>query len=420
MSQILTPLDGGRAQVQTTLRYKPGVFVSSQYVQAKRLVPQPTEWGTVLGRPIYDRLPAASSRYKLDFGLDDDAAYVYNAINSNSLLVQSSGDSKFLTIQAGEIVWKQGQVPLNSVIIDLQVVGMRSTRYFLGYQLYYDNSPYPATYSVEDYSLAGHEMNVSSGTDSVPGWRYRPYFSFTNSQTQSWRNYDGIFPDYSGEAYLYWQTQYANSFSKIRLSCPPNTKINGTASLFFQACPSPVQGEKYCSNPEWLLQDTVSVQKDEKGQYFQFDIPYPSSQYGWKVSWSDPSISINNVTVSGIITLERKPATGITYCQLAAYPQNAVPSTIVNSEGVKVPVVMCGLALVDTNNLFEVEKITDIRKTVNTEYQPIADWLTKPWDENLKDLYNQTNNYPSMWMAPQTALLNEYANLEDYSVKVEI
>lgn len=422
MSQSLNPLDGGRSQIQFSSNYKPGTFLSRQYVSAKKLEPAPTEWAD--GRPIYDRLPSASEQYKLYFGLDNDSAYVYVPVGNpyagpGSLQVVKSGENKFLAIQGGSVVWEHGNIELDPVILDLRLLDMRNAEYLLAYQLYFDDSPFEAQYSVSDFSLSGLEMNVGSGTDSESGWRYKPEFAFSNIESQAWRNYDGVFPNYNGQAYLIWQTEYPNEYSKIKLRCPSNTAITGSATLYYQTCPSPNPNDKYCSSPEWLPQNTVEVTRDSEGQYFEFDITYPSPQYGWKVVWSDAQVSIKSVLVSGSITLKRRPATGSTYCQLVAYPRNSAPKTITNSVGIEVPVVYCNLANVDINNLCEVTQLSDIRQTVGTNYQPIADWLTKPWDDNLSNLYKQIKNYPEYWMAPSTCMDQEYASLEQSLIQVE-
>lgn len=423
MSQKLVPLNGGRTSIETTIDPPTGVYLSPQYVSARRLEPSPTEW-VENGRPIYDRLPAVSERYKLYFGLDGESAFTYirpGAAYSGpgSLQVQRSGENKYLVIQNGSIVWRNGTVEVDPVIIDLKLVGLQSTKYLIAYQLYSDDSPFVAEYEVEDYSLSGEEMNVASSTDQVTGWRYIPTYAFTNSEDQSWRNRDNFFIDFEGDPYLYWQTEFPNSYSTIRLRCPANSSISGTASLFYQNCLNSDLGEKYCSEVEWLFQQTVSVQSDSIGQFFEFNMESPTPQNGWKVTWSDPKVSINGVTVSGTLSLRRRPSTAITYTQLVAYPQESVPRTITNLEGEEVPLVFCKLALVDTNEVYEATRVQDARETVSTDYQPIADWLTGAWDESLTNLYTQVKNYVPYWIQPDSCLKQEYGNLEKFFITVE-
>jgi hypothetical protein len=423
MSQNLVPLDGGQSKIVTSTAVQGAVYLSSQYTQANKIVPQPTEW-TSGRRPIYGRLPAASQTYKLEFGMDEETAYVYvptgnSSVGPGSLQVTKSDDNKFLLIQSGEIVWKQGNLPAVSVIIDLELLDMRSTKYLLAYQMYFDDSPFVAEYQVEDFSLSGYELSVSSNTDVVPGWRYNPVLAFTDGSEESWRNYDGLFPSYASPAELTWQAPYSHSYSIVRMRCPSNFVATGSATLHYMNCGTSLEAGTYCVSPTWVEQMTSSVSSDENGYYFEFEIPEPSYQRGWKVSWTDPKVFINRVEVSGVLSLEKKPSEATTAHQLIAYPENSVPSAITNLNGEQIPTVLCELANVDVNQFAEVEKIQDLRKIVGTSYTPVADWLTKPWDDNLMSMYDQVDNYSEVWMNPVVSMKQEYASLEKLSVTVE-
>jgi hypothetical protein len=49
---------------------------------------------------------------------------------------------------------------------------------------------------------------------------------------------------------------------------------------------------------------------------------------------------------------------------------------------------------------------------------PVADWLTKPFDEDLIDLYEQVEDYPNLWLAPTTCMKQEYASLTEDQIVV--
>lgn len=423
MSQKLNPLNGGRVSVETNSNPTNGVYLSRQYVSVKNLQPLQNEW-VEGGRPIYDRLPAVSERYKLYYGLDGNAAYTYiapgNAYSGpGSLQVQKSADDKYLIIQDGTIVWKKGNVRVDPVIIDLKLVGLQSTKYLIAYQLYIDDSPFVAEYEVEDFSLSGEEMLIQASTDSVSGWRYSPLYAFTSDDREEWRNYDGFFSDYSEGAFITWETKFLNSYRSIKLRCPSGSSASGTASLFYQNCRDSSPSQEYCSDYDWQFQQTVAVSADENGQFFEFIVESPSPQKGWKVTWSDSKVSINQITVSGTLSLVRRPSTALTYTQLVAYPQESVPQFTTNMEGEEVPLSFCKLALVDTNEVYEVTRIQDARETVSTDYEPIADWLTEAWDSNLTNLYSQVKNYVPYWVDPGTSMKQEYEDLDRYLIKVE-
>jgi hypothetical protein len=48
----------------------------------------------------------------------------------------------------------------------------------------------------------------------------------------------------------------------------------------------------------------------------------------------------------------------------------------------------------------------------------VADWLTKPWDNNLINLYEQVKDYAGLWMKPKTLLTQEYDALAQYDIVV--
>lgn len=422
MSQFLNPINGGREEIVVNSTPTPGIFFSKQYTVVNKLLPVPTEW-EVGRRPIYDRLPAASERYKLNFGLDDNSAYPYIPIGQGytgptSMVVQTSGENKYLTIQSGNIVWKYGTIPTNPVLIDIELVGMGSAKYLLAYQLYYDDSPIQAQYEVSDFSLSGFRMEIQSGTDVIDGWRYTPQFAFMGDTNLYWTNYDSLFLSYTGDAYLSWQLPLPCSLNKIVLRCPANTTYTGTATLYYMSCSDTTPGE-FCENPVWNFWQTTEVSISNNEQFYEFLIDEPISCNGWKVEWSDSKVSIRDVAVSGIVTLEKKPATMTTNYALVAYPVNAIPDKFTNSLGEEVPLTLCKLAYVDINSAFTVTKIQDIREVVFNSYEPIAEWLTRPWDENLMRLYDQMKNYPEYWMNPTTAMNQEYVNLENFDIEVD-
>ena len=316
-------------------------------------------------------------------------------------------------------MWEHGDFKIDPVVISLEEVGMNSTRYLIAYQLLFDDSPFEALYEVSDYSLSGYEMTVRSSTDSVPGWRYLPKYAFCNNTRYEWRNYDGKFPSYDDSASLTWLFPSAASLTSIELRCPTNTAITGTATLYTTDCLNSDPQNPYCYSPNFAEYETVSVKSDDFGQYFLFEIPDSPYITGWSVSWTDKKISINDVRVTGTIPLKRKPAEGVTSISLVAYAQDSLPKTVTNSVGKEVPAVYCKLAYVDTSKFYTVTKIDDIRETVSTDYQPVADWLTRAWDENMIDIFEQMKNYPELWMNPTSCMKQEYAQLSEDLVIVE-
>lgn len=422
MSQFLNPIDGGIESIVISNTISSGTYLSEQYTVVNKLSPIPTEWGKG-GKPIYDRLPSASERYKIDFGYDDNVAYPYipwgqGYTGPTSMAVQTSGENKFLVIQGGNITWKYGTIPTNPVIIDIELVGMGSAKYLIAYQLYYDDSPVQSQYEVSDFSLSGFRMDIKSNTDSETGWRYTPQYAFLGDSTLYWTNYDSLFLSYSSPAELAWQLPLPCLFNKITLKCPANTSHTGTATLYYMSCQDAEPGE-FCENPVWNFWQTVEVSKSGTEQFFEFSIEDSFFCNGWKVEWSDPKVSIRDVAVSGIVTLSKKPATMTTNYTLVAYPTNSVPDKFTNSLGEEVPIILCKLAYVDINSSFTVTQLQDIREVVTNSYEPIAEWLTRPWDNSLMNLYNQFSNFPEYWMSPPTCMNNEYLKIAEFDADVD-
>ena len=412
MSQNITPVDGGRKEIQVATQSEIGTVLSPQYRAAKNLFVTPTEW-FIGGKPIYNRLPAISERYRIDFGYDDSSAFVYlpagqSIFGPDSLEVKSSEDGKFITIKGGTTVWKHGEFKVDPVIIDVRNVGFGNTKYLFAYQFFLDDAPYDAIYSVEDYNLRGYPMVTISNTDSVKGWRYLPQYAFYGSSSREWRNYDTAFPEYTQDAELSWTFTKSATFTKMVFRCPPGTTISGSATLAI-------------STDSLSFNDvsTAEVSSDNNGQFFQFDIPANNVATSWRVRWTDKKVAIRDILVTGTLSLKRKPSEGLSRISLVAYPQATLPTTAQNSLGEEVPAVYCKLAYVEIGEDLTVTKITDLRESVNSEYKPIAEWLTRPWDGNLIKMHHQVSNYSTLWMSPTECLKFEYEDLENTLIDVE-
>jgi len=410
MSQLLTPVNGGLSQIQTTPSAATVQLLSPQFVETSRLESRPTEW-VENGRPIYNRLPAVSQTYRTDFNYNENKGYVVilpgeSMKGPQTLQLISSDDKKFLIVKGGSIVWKYGTTRVDPVIIDVEAAGLQSTRYYIAYQLYYDDSPMAGQYEVSDFYLGGLPLTIGASTDSAEGWRYSPANVFVDS-TKVWKNRDNLLPTFvqPASAYLSWESELA-AYSKITLRCPASGVFSGQATLEYQV------------GDNWSFVQTVSIQTDSTSQYFEFVIGSPSFQGGWRVTWSDLSIQIEEVKVSGVVTIQTQPSTYKPQSNLVAWPANTVPASFKNSSGEDVPLIFCGLGYVDINELYKVISITDIRETVTTGFEPVSEWLTRPWDDNLTENYTQVSNYAELWMNPKNSMKQEYAALTADSIQI--
>lgn len=431
MSQLLTPVNGGfNSEVQTTVKQPKLNVLSAQYIAAKGLESRPTEW-VPEGRPIYGRLPGSSETYRTDFfnvitepnvtGNNtvqtsvEEIGYVYvpwgqNINGPTSLEVVKTESDQALLIKSGTVVWKYGKTEVRPTIVDLEVIEANSAKYEIAYQLIYDDAPVQQLYTVTDFALTGQPLNITSSTDSVTGWRYPTVNAFLNTDNLRWSNEDSFLPATAQptEAYIQWESELGESYEAVTLRCPAGTSYSGTATLSYLTdgvTSTPVQ--------------TVSVSRDDSGQYFQFDIPSPTFQTGWRVTFSSLSVSLQSVTVSGTLTLLQPPSAPTPKATLVMYPVGATPKTVTNSQGEEIPVTYARLAEVDVGNNYNVISITDTRNIIRRDYVPVANWLTDPFDRNLIDLYEQVSGYSTLWMAPPSCLKQEMIGLESDQITVE-
>jgi hypothetical protein len=415
MSQLLTPTGNGiTPEVQTTLRTSRVNLLSPQYIEAKNLESRPTEW-VPGGRPIYRRLPAVSETYQIDFynivpesnvgpGYIEEVGYVFvpwgeSDLSSSSVRVSASESKGDLIISSGNLVWKQGKTFVYPALINLEVLEVLNGRYDLAYQLIYNDEPLPFQYSVTDFALTGLPLTITASTDSITGWRYSAVNAFLDTTTLNWSTEDSYYPSYAQptSSYIQWDSALAQSYTSITLRCPTGTAYTGTATLY------------YVNNGVLSEVTSSEVSSDTTGQYFTLNITEQVLQTGWRVEFSSIKISIQSITITGVITLLEKPSVSVPRASLVLYPSGTLP----------VGETFCSLAEITVNNEFQVTKLKDTREIIRRDYTPVADWLTKPFDTDLINLYEEVSTYPTTWMNPPTAMKQEYAGLTQYQVIVE-
>jgi hypothetical protein len=430
MSQQLVPVNGGvTPQVQTTVAQDRLNVLSPVYVDVNNLHSRPTEW-VPGGRPIYRRLPATSETYQINFynfiadsnvlSLNETlqniekVGYVYlpygESINGPlSVEVVAAEGNKALLIKSGEIIWEYGKDEVLPTIIDIRTLDIGSGQYDLAYQLIYNDSPVPKLYSVQDFALTGQDLEVTSSTDSIIGWRYPAVNAFLNGPSLRWSNEDSFFQTciQPEETFLQWVSPQTSAYSEVTLRLPSGSSYSGTATL------------SYVNGATLSEVTTVDVSSDSEGQFFQFPVDSPVFQTGWNVSFSSPRVSINSVTVSGTLTILERPSAPAPLTQLVMYPVGLLPPAVTNESGQQIPATYCRLAIVDIGSAFDVLRVDDQRTIIHRDYVPVADWLTLPFDENLISFYNQTKTYPQTWMNPPTCLKQEYITLKGQGITVE-
>jgi hypothetical protein len=170
----------------------------------------------------------------------------------------------------------------------------------------------------------------------------------------------------------------------------------------------------YKVGDEWVLVQRTEVKEDSNGRYYQF-LTNTAPQTAWKVEWpTQTKMEIEDITVSGILTLYSKPSTERARAQLAIYPTNLVPKDE----------TLCRLAFINVN-IFELQRNArgellkeDIRNIATRDYEPVADWLTEYWDEQLIRNQEKVAAYTPGFMEPPTLLKTSYFDLEAYGVDI--
>jgi hypothetical protein len=273
----------------------------------------------------------------------------------------------------------------------------------------YDDSPIAHLYEVDDFALTGLPLNVTSSTDSVVGWRYGAENAFLNGTNRFWSNEDSYFSSsvQPATAFLQWQSELGQAYSKLVMRCPTGTSYTGTATL------------SYVNDSVLSPVGTVSASRDDSGQFFEFTVEDPILQTGWNVTFSDVKVSVQSITVSGNLNLLTPQAAPSPRARLVMYPVGTLPKTVTSADGEEVPAVYASLAEVDISNNYKVLDIDDARSIIHRDYVPVADWLTKPFDQDLINLYEQVSGYSILWMSPSKCMKQEYLNLKTDLIEVE-
>jgi hypothetical protein len=439
MSQNLTPVPsstgvfGVSPQLTTTINPQRVKLLSEQYKTAKGLRVQPTEWNPV-GRPIYGRLPAASEQYQLDFFEEGGRGYVLvppgnDQFGPGSLFVNQSENHDVLLIEDGVVVWEEGTTSIYKTFVDFRELGVEDGRYLICYQLIYDDEPQPLPFQVEDYCLAGLNFDVDDSAsasfrrsvDVADPWPFPGINLFAQAEDDlSWQNFIDLvnrvpgaqagikpgMPDYEQptDSWVEWESSLPWKLDtiKIRTELTENVPPCSLSIASFEV------GER------WKLVQQQQAKRDSEGFYWEFQTDLVP-QKRWRLDWGfNVRTNASQLTVSGLLYIPTKPTAPRPRAQLAIYPTNLIPE----NES------LCRLAVVNVDNYRIPNKPNgelfkdDIREIVTRDYEPIADWLTVYWDEQLITLWEEVKNFTPRYLAPPTLLRASYVGLEEYGVDV--
>lgn len=386
-------------KVTTSIGVKPEVQILSQnYLDVRGLNPRETVWSSG-GRPIYDRLPSAGEAYRRFFTLGSDKGYVYIPESEGSegplsLRVVPSDDGKKILIMGGISLWEYGHFEHPPVYIDLEQTGLRNSKYLLAYQMAYSQDRVATYEEVIDFPINGLELLVSSNTDSVLGWKFSPGNAFSSDPELIWKSQDSYFTNQPEDPSIGWSYDRSFFIRRLTIVSPDsyNAPVGSRADLFVDS--------------QFTASSTIKV----PGEEYIFFLDNEVAGNNWEVKFTDSGIAIQEIRMDGKFPSLYTPSTPMMIVNLVAYSAYGYP------EG---DFRYCKLAHVDIDENYRISgEIEDLRDKVFQPFQPIADWLTKPWDDMFRDLYLEHKEYVDNRMAPGSSMLPQYQLLSKYGLEL--
>lgn len=368
-------------------------IISDEAQDVKRLNPVPTVWGRNSGRPIYDRLPGVSEAYRLDYFGDEKQGLVYldprfgKYTGPGSLEVgRLPEDPSVLIIQSGTITWSYGQIPLTGLAIDLRSIidgGAQDGAYLVGYYLNYTipESLSYASFRVENYSLS----NTPSLYDASSEANYHPVeFAFSEIDDGSWKpKDDGSTGSYSEGSSV--TVDFTRPVTAERFILSGTELCSGMCAL-------------YSSEDAifWTLESQIS-HRDGWSLNVSRDTP---ARY-WKMFFWDGVADVTQILYTGEALFPNQRPSG---------PVSTAKPFLEDDQFAEIEQPHALLALVEVKDQKAVS-VTDYRRTTSKKYEPVAKWLTEPWDTSLRSLLTDISQYSSRYMAPPSSCEDMYLEL---------
>ena len=376
---MINPLDGGRRSIQVPdPPLTNNIQVTSEILRRLfGLEARPTVWEEEGGRPIYDRLPSASEAYKKT-PEDTTAGRVFlppdgsrgSGIGSlQPLLLEGNR----VGIQSGIVSWPEGTTQHEQTFLDITPLGLESSRWFLGYELQTDDTPRAFRYQIQDQNL-----------QSIKGWEVSSPLEICGMESiYAIQNTRDRFFSPQAELNITFST-FAN-FNKIQVPI----LLTSFGKQFIQSNPATLSTNL---NPGVEI---VGRYDDSKGVIFFENLSFNGAITELTIRYPLApvySTSIKNILFDGIIDVVTPPENN-------SYGANLV---IYNLEDEEVRTsILCLLAYFETNSQGIIQSFRDIRRITAVKNEPVAKWLTEPFDEDLVFLYGQYKNFADKWMNPR-------------------
>jgi len=376
--------------------------ISEEALAALDLKSQPTPWALPYGRPILDRLPAASQQYQK--GYDADQAYVYLDAKTNLAIgpgtLQVTRDEKkgnILFVNNGEITWNKGQIKADSLTIDVAKLnfgkGLDDGAYQVGYTLgdsfSATNSLLPgfARANLEGALLGDAAINYAASSATQ---QYNTFQAFTEegvTGSTAWR------PNTAGIAGSYpYGSWYVLDFK---------TKVKAEEFELSSDLPDPTATMAvYYSEDAILWEKVVEVKPNSNG--WKATLPSLGRFQYWRFYFWDGTVSVSEIKYTGeaFVPDLRASTTSLTATPFLDGLYEEIEGDYIS------------LATFEVSRSI-IKNIVDIRKVTNVKYEPVADWLTDFQDSSLKCLFSLVENYSEQCLNPTSSNFHFYNELDD-------
>lgn len=371
------------------------IVYSPEALKLLRAEPIKTSWGWDHGRPIYDRLPLISEAYQKSY--DSDQARVYLdptvpiAVGPGTLeVVKDQRDWRLLDIQSGVVTWEHGEINVPHMRVDTSLLdsgrGLQDGVYQVGYRLELqdqsDRPKFSEAFS-DGLSFSGIQIAYDSSGDTS---EHRKSYAISDLQDDGW------WPNgYSGADGYLARTHYTLDFLKptetttFQLKADPEIS---TAKVALYSSDDAILWRK--RDEQTAINDTWTF--DAQGEHVRYH----------RFHFWDGKASINSFAYTGYGDFRDKRT---------FFPESTAIPFIENMfDEVKESHILLATFTIKGGTIHGVD---DKRRVTYEKYQPVADWITRFADEQLRCRFDDVVKYAERSLSPTTAYYHHYTEMED-------
>jgi len=373
---------------------------SPEALKLLNLEPIKTVWGWQ-GRTILERMPAESQAYQI--GYDEDQVFVY--IEPNFGVTYGAGSiqvgydeatSKILSVQDGLITWKEGQVGVPLLRVDISELnegrGLQSGEYQVGYTLQVDypesDSPIPgySLVKVEDESLASSSVLIaaSEGNSDHPS----SYAIESTAVDQVW--WPGTTPevkDYFPGGWIVLDFQEASILDSLRVVADDSEQATASCTLYF--------------SDDAIYWEKIDEVRPTSNQW-KFNALGDNQHRYWRLFFWDGIASVSDIRFTGQTYFPDTRTVG--KVPIAEPYINDLYEEIEGDHILLAQFTVAGGV---------ISEVRDQRRFINRKYEPVTKWLTTFPDEQIQCLFDDVQDYSSKFLSPVTADYHLYEEMDD-------